>query len=233
MAAPHPLATRQKAFRMHEAGVPIKQIERRIGIPYSTLLRWLNPEYNARHLQTARQSKYRRRKTCPGCGKKIWYTSEKCVNCARPPRMWPPERILKALRAWAASHNGEPPTAAQWYYATDEHPAATTVYGDNGVFSSWNEAIRQAGFKPRPTSPGPGHITWDVEQAKQMRQEGVTDAAIGRHFGVTGGAINQKLGNRNDRRPKKLEKRSREQRIADLRTALAHQHEGEHGGHRN
>lgn len=64
-------------------------------------------------------------------------------------RYWPRERIIEAIRAWAAEH-GSPPTVSLWRTAGETRPAvATVVYH----FGSWNAAIRAAGLEPRSGRP--------------------------------------------------------------------------------
>lgn len=58
---------------------------------------------------------------------------------------WTEEKIIEAIRAWAASHDGVPPTSTEWLRAGDGHPAATTV-GER--FGSWAQGIEAAGFVP-------------------------------------------------------------------------------------
>lgn len=223
MGKPHPEFVREYVRRLHAEGRTTIEIHRETGIHYGTIKRWINPAYNERQLRRAREKKRANKKPCPDCGKLIWYTSAKCAECTRPGRYWTKERVIKAIQDWAASHDGKPPTATQWQHAKDGHPAATTVYGSLSEFPSWNDAIAQAGFTPRASSPGPGHISWDPEEGKRMRLQGLTDEEIGRRLGVTGSAIQQKLGRRGEIRPPNLGKRTREQRISDLRRALDHQ----------
>lgn len=62
-------------------------------------------------------------------------------------RYWTRELVLDAIRAWAEEHDGRPPRARDWHYAGYGHPCEHTVYA---LFGSWSEAIRGAGFEPRP-----------------------------------------------------------------------------------
>lgn len=221
---------RQHVQLLRDAGHTKNEISRRTGIPISTLHRWFNPAYNERQLVKSRERKQRLKRKCSECGKSIWMTSTKCADCARPPRKWTQEAVIKAMQDWAANHNGVPPTTRDWWTSTDEHPGATTVYGQGGLFPSWVTAIKLAGFNPtgqRASNPGPGRISWDVEQATRMRRQGLSDVEIGRRLGISAGAIQEKLGPRGKINVKSRKNRSREQRIADLRKAIQYQ-EGEH-----
>jgi len=50
------------------------------------------------------------------------------------------------MQQWAEKH-GKQPAANQWVRAKPSHPNSRTV---ERVFGSWNNAIREAGFEPRP-----------------------------------------------------------------------------------
>jgi hypothetical protein len=198
------------------------KIAKELGIPPTTIHRWIYPKYAEAQRRWSREAKQQRRIPCPGCGKLIWYTSKTCTSCHEH-RYWTEERIIAALQAWAAEH-GEPPTASKWMHASPEHPAATAIYGATGVFPSWNAAIAAAGFTPRRSSPGPGKSTWTKEEAQQLRSEGLTDREIGRRFGVTATAIGNRLGRRGEQTPRRPRRPpTREERIAALRKALHQQ----------
>lgn len=75
-------------------------------------------------------------------------------------RYWTEERVIDAIRAWAAEH-GEQPRARQWARATPDSPAYATV---QELFGCWNGGIRAAGFVGRPAqAPGP-HKPWDADR---------------------------------------------------------------------
>jgi hypothetical protein len=59
---------------------------------------------------------------------------------------WPRERILDVMRAWHTTH-GAPPYMREWRRASTNNPTAETV---RRVFGSWNAAVAEAGFAPRP-----------------------------------------------------------------------------------
>jgi len=128
------------------------------------------------------------------------------------PRVWSEDDILYAIMEWEEKH-GRPPVCNDWLQSNgDEHPSLGPVYR---LFGSWNEAIRQAGFTPYE-SP---RIEIDEELARRLRNEGLSDAAIARRLDISVGVLTKRIG----KRPKPIpvgKKRSREQRIADLRKAL-------------
>jgi Homing endonuclease associated repeat len=217
---PFPDHLRFEAALLREQGLPFRYIACQLDVPESTIARWLRPGYAEKQRRLSREAKQRRRIPCPGCGKLIWYTSKTCISCHEH-RYWTRERVVEAIQRWAAEH-GQPPTASQWMHSGDDHPAATGIYGASGVFDSWNAAIAAAGFTPRRSSPGPGRSTWTKEEAQRLRNEGLTDAEIGRRFGVTPTAIGNRLGRRGElRKPRRPP--TREERIEALRKALHHQ----------
>jgi hypothetical protein len=58
---------------------------------------------------------------------------------------WDRSTIVYAIELWHRRHL-KTPTKAEWETAGVEHPCRLTV---QRVFGSWNNAIREAGFKPR------------------------------------------------------------------------------------
>ncbi|HEX5591994.1 MAG TPA: hypothetical protein VFX35_01455 [Solirubrobacterales bacterium] len=106
---------------------------------------------------------------CEGCGKPVDggagdASSKRCASCAaRASAIWSRARIIERIQAWAARY-GSPPTAYDWgpdradragspaaslvreRYEAGDWPAFSVV---THYFSSWNEAIRSAGFDPR------------------------------------------------------------------------------------
>jgi hypothetical protein len=81
-----------------------------------------------------------------------------CVSCfnieLHENRHWTQERIIDAIKRFAAEH-GRPPVAPEWLYGShgkngDGYPYATTVLNE---FGSWANAIEAAGF-PRPRIGG-------------------------------------------------------------------------------
>lgn len=81
----------------------------------------------------------------PHTQKKVIAKDLKGKKLRRPPRKWTKEEILDIFRAWVAEHR-IPPTKTEWE-TLPERPSPTTVYE---MFGSWNEAVKQAGFLPRP-----------------------------------------------------------------------------------
>ena len=65
-----------------------------------------------------------------------------------PAPKWTREKIIEAIQAWAAEHDGKPPTLRNWYAASDEYPSEHHV---KRVFAAaWADAIEAAGFE-KPT----------------------------------------------------------------------------------
>lgn len=226
----YPPELRQRAVEMVEQGVRPAVVAAGLGVSTTTLRRWTDPDYDEHSRQSSRRAKDARRHPCSECGKPIWYTSVFCADChhkqLRAGRRWTRERIITAIQDWAREH-GKPPSATDWRRADSTHPSVTTIYDTrNAAFSSWSEAIASAGFTPKK-GVGPGKSNWTVEEAQELRSQGLTDREIARRFGVSPSAIGQRAGKRSLVKPRKH--RNREQRIRDLRTALR---KGEQDGHR-
>jgi len=126
--------------------------------------------------------------------------------------LWSKDDIILAMWEWHEEH-GRQPFWKDWVRADANHPASFTVHT---IFGSWNEAIIEAGFTPYEA---PVIRVFDEDTARRLRAEGVTDTDIGRQLGVPPDAIGRRLGPRP--KPKPVgKKRTREQRIADLKEAL-------------
>lgn len=158
-------------------------------------------------------------KSCRQCGRRTSgangrdKAAELCGDCHRRlQRYWTRERIIDAIRAWAAQH-GRPPSSSEWIRASASpgiHPARTNVYqssnGWNAPFRYWADAVEAAGF-PRPlvghyerkkttvrrrvARPSKG---FDPNKAKLLRDKGWSDGAIARHFGVARQTVKRHLG---------------------------------------
>lgn len=172
------LVNRATALRVQ--GYGWMTIGRELGVPSTTIKRWLDPSFNARQFAAARAAKQRRTGRCRGCGHTTRYNGQKglavsewCHGCrSRQATKWTREAILNAIRTWAAEHGGQPPSAIDW------NPALAAARGNYGQarrfeldsrwpwtnsvvsrFGTWNEAVRQAGFEPRRSgSHGPVRI---------------------------------------------------------------------------
>lgn len=231
---PHPLELHAKAARLRDRGWNYNAIARYLGVGNNTVHRWLKPEYREHANKHARLRKEKYRGVCQHCGAPTSYSGKNgqrsslmCKNCAANGRLriWTRERIIEAIQRWAREHEGRPPAANDWINSGEYWPAASCVHGRKGqnVFLRWNDAIAAAGFTPRRSSPGPGNITWDREEARRLRELGYSDHAIAKKFGVTASAIAQSIGPRGDRYPATIQiskGRTRDERIEDLRKAL-------------
>ncbi len=70
---------------------------------------------------------------------------------ARPYRAWNHADTIAAIQRWAQSHDGKPPSRAQWTRPSRIHPSERQV---RRLFGTWSAAIRQAGLSPQRGRPG-------------------------------------------------------------------------------
>lgn len=83
-----------------------------------------------------------------------------CANTAGAHKRWTRARCIAAAWLWAAEHDGQQPTAADWRRHGRTTPSFTAVYGESGAFAFWADLIEAAGW-PRPSTgvrirPRPG-----------------------------------------------------------------------------
>lgn len=145
-------------------GLSQREIGERLGLARRTVSAYIVDPSGAKN--RARKRSYGG--TCQGCGNRTDGSNGRaraprwCVHCEpREPWKWPKERILEAIRDWAAEH-GESPAATDWnsfaraQRGRDEGrwPDFTTVVRR---FGSWNLAIAAAGFEPRAAHGGAGN----------------------------------------------------------------------------
>lgn len=230
---PYPPELREQARLLKEAGESYASISRKLGVPDHTISRWFNPEMREKNrlASAAYKKKNPKHGVCVDCGGPTsWQrtkASERCQECRNiwlsENPTWPPEKIIEAIQRWVREH-GRPPTAAQWRSRGEWWPAYHSVYGDRAPFPTWRSALQAAGYDtPAFThkTRGPGKRAWSVEEAKRLRRVGLPDTVIGEHLGVSGSAIYQALGPRGIPRQRNRKRRTREERIADLKKALA------------
>ena len=196
--------------------VGMKRLAKDYGLAATSVRRLVNPAQAERDRVLSRAAKKRRAGVCEDCGGPTRYggrngqpVSSVCARCNRArglaSRIWTREAVISALQSWAAEH-GRTPTSKDWSRAAPDgsHPAKSNVYRyramPNNPFASWSEAIEAAGLPhPRPNAVGrggPGNRRFDRDEARALRAEGLSDAEIGRRFGVTSHAIPQALGPR-------------------------------------
>jgi hypothetical protein len=85
-----------------------------------------------------------------------WNTALTAANLPLANRLWTPNEIVTALKAWATEH-GRAPTQGQWRSATPARPSASTVAAH---FGSWRAGLHAADLHAR-------YETWTPELTLQ------------------------------------------------------------------
>jgi Homing endonuclease associated repeat len=161
-----------RAAEMRATGAPQRKIAAALGISRSYADALLNdPDGSAAR---ARKDGYRR--PCPDCGKLMAgsngfgaFAPKRCRKCAaEASRVWTSDEVVRVFQRFAEKHGCAPSAAdymlrfpSQWEHASPERlaeadriarsgpqlPAPPTV---QGIFGSWNAAVRAAGLKANP-----------------------------------------------------------------------------------
>lgn len=139
----YPEEARRRAAELHAQGFGWKEIGRELGVPYSTVIRWLNPAYAERQRQSDRARKESMRGVCVDCGAAtswgngvVGEPSLRCSTCVRAyqhqNRVWTPEAIIEAVR---------------WAYATLRRPLRTEDFHTRHIdgLPNWN-TLRREGY---------------------------------------------------------------------------------------
>lgn len=123
-----------------------------------------------------------------------------------PNGYWTKERILEAIQSWTRLY-GKPPSATDWSPAQAKRlghlekvkrfeeglwPYVNTV---SHQFGGWNEAIRAAGFEPRPVSSygRPGDDPNVVEQAVGYYRDGKPLSTAAKKAGISVATLTKAL----------------------------------------
>lgn len=126
------------------------------------------------------RAKERYRGVCERCG---GHTSG-CNGRARAPKIcavcleWPEEAVIAAIRAWAACHDGVPPTMEDWRLAGPDHPSAHAVTDRSRGRRRWNDLLLAAGFRLATDRYPETQAT-----VERMIREGSTCRQVAEHFG--------------------------------------------------
>ena len=203
---------RAEATRLYIPGVfGYKRVGKRLGVGGTTIKRWLDPDYNERHLRLSREAKRRRQGICEDCGGPTRYgggpcrgrehrpiISKLCAACSLKrdlaSKVWTREAIIEAIQRWAKEY-GRPPSAIDWKRRGENHPASSNVYRSkhrsarHNAFASWAEAIEAAGFE-RPENGGryrerPWLWKFDHAEAMRILDSGVSRSEVARRLGVS------------------------------------------------
>ena len=200
----------QTAQQLRAQGLLLREICERMGAPMSTVHTWLSDPDLSR--QRARREGYGRR--CVDCGKPINGAAgngpnapKRCQPCnARNSQIWTPEAVIVAIQVWAREHGGIPPAATDWnpnyaiklghpekahkFYEDDAWPLVQTVMSR---FGSWNEAIRAAGYAPRPTGSRGGEDMALCVEIRERYEAGESTIGLAQAYAVSPNTIGYRV----------------------------------------
>lgn len=165
----HPPETRERVQALRKQGLLCREIAEQTGVPKATVIRWLNPGFEKRERVNAQKRKFKKHRRCPSCRKRMSNRAQLCLTCYKASqRLWTRERLVDAVKSWAAEH-GYAPRHEDWTRGGVDHPAISSILdGPNPVFHSWSEVLLAAGFTPRKWRKG-GMLT--SEQRAALRRE--------------------------------------------------------------
>lgn len=166
----HAPELKEQARQLRTEGALIREIADQIGVPKTTVARWLNPTLEERERVKARKRKFGKKRTCPQCGRLRANTAALCQRCYREgQRYWTRERIIDAVLLWAANH-GRRPTSKDWERGAPDHPAVSSILnGPSPPFKTWAEAVQAAGFRlDRRRKPG---LLFDRQKRATLRRD--------------------------------------------------------------
>lgn len=161
----YPEELQEQARALYVPGVfGINRVSRKLGVPRSTIRRWVNPQFAERSRVLSRNYKRTLRGTCSECGGETGYNghdqqqvSTICVTCSRArqhdERRWTRENVIAAIQLFH-SRNGHPPSARDWLSPDrgSDYPCVGAVARYCGwkqaPFATWSDAIRAAGYEP-------------------------------------------------------------------------------------
>lgn len=152
----HDPALRERAKELRSKhGTLISVIAVDLGVPKSTVTRWLNPGLEKRERVKARKRKYGDGTKCPRCKRRKTARAKHCFRCAHElRRRWTKEALIEAIQQWAIE-KGHAPTHSEWQRSGKNHPAVRSITdGPNPPFKTWSEALIAAGFTPRQRRSG-------------------------------------------------------------------------------
>jgi hypothetical protein len=194
---------RARAAELRAQGWGWNRIATDLGVGVSTVIRWLDPDYNERQLVAVRDRKRGYAGACADCGKPTsgcngpGLAPLRCVACtADYRRVWTREVVIEAIRLFVDRY-GRIPTAQEWspalarqgyrddladrFYAEGCWPTVTTV---KDLFGSWNAGMTAAGFTPRGVGKrGPGSWSREAILAALLRQPRQPACREWRHSG--------------------------------------------------
>lgn len=199
---------------MRTDGMLLREIAAEFGLSIQTVHEWVTDPDGVK--RAAKRARYAG--VCVDCGAPTdgsdgpGKASARCIEChARWWRenfaIWDRERIITAVRAWAAEHNGTPPSATDWnpqqarllgrpekaekFYADAAWPFVSTVVD---YFGTWNAAITAAGLQPRRPShygqPGESVSTDDIVA---LYRSGLSLSQISKRLGISPSGASARL----------------------------------------
>lgn len=176
-----------KARELRSEGLLFREIAEVMGVAASTVDAWINDPGGSK----LRSRKDGYRGECDTCGGPTdgsngpGRASVRCITC----RMWTPEAILEALRAWGDDHGGIPPREIDARVGMEGHgrlPYETTV---RKLFGSWNAGLLAAGYEGlhQDKRPETTQAMADAIRAGKSTEE------VGDMFGVSASAVRMRL----------------------------------------
>lgn len=193
----YPASYPERARELYIPGVyGYKQVALDLGVPASTVRRWVDPTAADRYRREARTRKQRYRGTCIDCGAPTAYNgvdtsgSKRCRSCRKAWEQspegrasvtkWTRQLIIERIREWDRLY-GQPPNVHDWdpwrsrFQLGDELRAQRFLLADGHwpwftsvvhAFGSWNAGIVAAGFEPN--EPTGAAKRWNGERRRLM-----------------------------------------------------------------
>jgi hypothetical protein len=141
---PYPPEAHEDVAELRALGWGARRISAHLGIPSTTVFRWLNPDYESRGRERSRRRKQKIVGVCVDCGGETRYagkngrqSSLRCAACAarhqRKNRVWTQEAITEAVR-WAYGELGRPLRTVDFHTERVDGLPSWATLRDRGLF---------------------------------------------------------------------------------------------------